>query len=855
MLQLETPPLSGIPLSASPATQIAPQTTQKVTLGIDGMTCAACVSHVENALNGVQGVESASVNLATERATVEYVQGVTGISDLRHAVEDSGYSATALVGGDMDDDSTTRRLGMLKVKFAFSLAAAAVIMALMALPNAHDLFPFRMDFVLLALATPVQLWAGLGFYTSAWSAARRLTSNMNTLVAVGTSVAYAYSVVVTIFGESSFFDGHATDTYFDTSTAIIGIVLLGRFMEARAKRRASNAIHALMELQPRTARVIRSTNSPISTNPLSLESLPRTRYGGEGRDESEYPSEIDPLSLEGEGWGEGEYQHIDLPIDDIVTGDRIIVRPGEKVPVDGVVETGASSVDESMLTGESAPVPKRPGDDVYGATVNGRGSLVFTATRVGRDTMLASIVRLVEEAQGSKAPIQRLADLISAYFVPAVVGVALAVFLVWLAFGPEPSYVTAILTAVAVLIIACPCAMGLATPTAIMVGTGKGADNGVLIRSAEALERAHAIAVVVLDKTGTITKGRPAVTSIHSRPNASSPSTGSLSLRERVKSTNTPPGQPLTDEAQDRLMSLAASVERHSEHALGQAILDHALERALPLHDARDFTAIPGSGVTATVNGVRVAIGNRALMTEQGLSTDDLDPVAASLAERGSTPVFVALDGVVEGVIGVEDALKDESAAAVAALRDRGIEVVMLTGDNTRTAQAVAASLGIDRVVAEVLPSDKAEKVRQIMAEGKTVAMVGDGINDAPALAQADVGIAIGTGTDVAMEAADVTLVGGDLRGVPAAIDLSRATMRVIRQNLFWAFAYNVALIPVAAGILYPIFAGPGVPDALTPILGDHGFLNPVLAAAAMALSSVTVVSNSLRLKRFRPSP
>ena len=442
--------MSGIPLSASPATQIAPQTTQKVTLGIDGMTCAACVSHVENALIGVQGVESASVNLATERATVEYIQGATGISDLRHAVEDSGYSATALVGGDMDDDSTTRRLGLLKVKFAFSLAAAAVIMALMALPNAHDLFPFRMDFVLLALATPVQLWAGLGFYTSAWSAARRLTSNMNTLVAVGTSVAYAYSVVVTIFGESSFFDGHATDTYFDTSTAIIGIVLLGRFMEARAKRRASNAIHALMELQPRTARVIRSTN------PLSLESLPRTRYGGEGRDESEYPSEIDPLSLEGEGWGEGEYQHIDLPIDDIVVGDRIIVRPGEKVPVDGVVETGASSVDESMLTGESAPVPKRPGDDVYGATVNGRGSLVFTATRVGRDTMLASIVRLVEEAQGSKAPIQRLADLISAYFVPAVVGVALAVFLVWLAFGPEPSYVTAILTAVAVLIIACP---------------------------------------------------------------------------------------------------------------------------------------------------------------------------------------------------------------------------------------------------------------------------------------------------------------------------------------------------------------------------------------------------------------
>ena len=799
--------MSGIPMSVSPASQISPQITRKVTLGIDGMTCAACVWHVENALNGVQGVESASVNLATERATVEYVQGEAGIADLRHAVEDSGYSATALVGGDMDEDSTTRRLGLLKVKFAFSLAVAAVIMALMALPNAHDLFPFRMDFVLLALATPVQLWAGLGFYTSAWSAARHLTSNMNTLVAVGTSVAYVYSVVVTIFGESSFFDGHATDTYFDTSTAIIGIVLLGRFMEARAKRRASNAIQALMELQPRTARVIRDD------------------------------------------------QPVDVSIDDIVVGDRIIVRPGERVPVDGIVETGASSVDESMLTGESAPVSKQPGDDVYGATVNGRGSLVFTATRVGRDTMLASIVRLVEEAQGSRAPIQRLADLISAYFVPAVIGVAFAVFLVWLAFGPEPSYVTAILTAVAVLIIACPCAMGLATPTAIMVGTGKGAENGVLIRSAESLERAHAVNVVVLDKTGTITKGRPAITSIHSRPNA--PSTGPLSLGERagvrVKSTRTH-SNPLTDEGEDRLMSLAASVERSSEHALGQAILDYALERALPLHDAHDFTAIPGSGVTATVDGVRVAIGNRALMTEHGLSTGDLDPVATSLAARGSTPVFVALDGVVEGVIGVEDALKDESAAAVAALRDRGIEVVMLTGDNARTANTVAAALGIDRVIAEVLPSDKAEKVQEIMAEGKTVAMVGDGINDAPALAQADIGIAIGTGTDVAMEAADVTLVGGDLRGVPAAIELSRATMRVIRQNLFWAFAYNVALIPVAAGVLYPIFAGSGVPDALRPILGDYGFLNPVLAAAAMALSSVTVVSNSLRLKRFRPS-
>ena len=764
--------------------------TRKVTLGIDGMTCAACVSHVEHALTGVQGVESASVNLATERATVEYVQGVTGIADLRHAVEDSGYSATAIGDGEFDEDSTPRRLRALRIKFAFSLAVAAVIMALMAIPSAHTLFPFRMDFILLALATPVQFWAGRDFYTSAWSAARHLTSNMNTLIAVGTSVAYAYSVSVTLFAETSFFEGRAADTYFDTSTAIIGIVLLGRFMEARAKRRASNAIQALMGLQPRTARVIRSKD------PLSPE--------GEG----EYPSD----------------QHIDVSIDDLVIGDRIVVRPGERVPVDGVVETGTSTVDESMLTGESAPVSKQPGDDLFGATVNGRGSLVFTATRVGRDTMLSSIIRLVEEAQGSRAPIQRLADLISAYFVPAVIGVAALVFLVWLAFGPEPSYVTAILTAVAVLIIACPCAMGLATPTAIMVGTGKGAENGVLIRSAESLERAHAVDVVVLDKTGTITRGRPAVTSIHVRT-----------------------------VSEDRLTALAASVESRSEHTLGQAILDYALERGLPIHKAHEFSAFPGAGVTATVEGVRVVIGNRVLMADQGLSTDEMDQVAADLAARGSTPVFVGLDGAAEGVIGVEDALKPESAAAIAALRDRDIEVVMLTGDNARTAGAVASAVGIDSVIAEVLPSDKAEKVQEIMAEGKTVAMVGDGINDAPALAQADIGIAIGTGTDVAIEAADITLVGDDLLGVPAAIDLSRATMRVIRQNLFWAFAYNVALIPIAAGVLYPFFAGTGVPDGLRPILGEHGFLNPILAAGAMALSSVTVVTNSLRLKRFRP--
>ena len=737
------------------------------------MTCAACVSHVEHALTDVEGVASASVNLATERASVEYAPGLTGIADLRHAVEDAGYGAAPVINDSWDDAAAEGDLRGLKLKFIGSLAAAVAIMALMAAPAAHDLLPFKMDYLLLALAAPVQLWAGLVFYKSAWSAARRLTSNMNTLVAVGTSVAFAYSAVVTLFGDSAFFDGRATDTYFDTSTAIIGLVLFGRFLEARAKRRASNAIHALMGLQPATARVAR------------------------------------------------DGQTLDISIEDIVVGDRIIVRPGERIPVDGVVESGSSSVDESMLTGESAPVAKQSGSEVYGATVNGRGGITFTATRVGRDTMLANIVRLVEEAQGSKAPIQRLADLISSYFVPAVIGVAALVFAVWLAFGPDPSYVTAILTAVAVLIIACPCAMGLATPTAIMVGTGKGAELGVLIRSAEALERAHSVDVVVLDKTGTLTRGRPTVTSVSADANME----------------------------ENDLLSLAASVERLSEHPLAEAIVAEAERRGLETADADDFTAIPGKGATGTVGGLSVAVGSVRMMREIGARSQ-------KIGDRGygsaATTVYVAVDGRLAGAISVADTLKPEASAAVAELRRQGIEVVMLTGDDERVARAIASEAGIDRVVAEVLPAEKAAEVERIMVEGKTVAMVGDGINDAPALAQADIGIAIGTGTDVAIEAADITLVGGDLRGVPTAIALSRTTMRVIRQNLFWAFAYNVALIPVAAGILYPLFAANGTPEALRPALGEYGFLNPILAAAAMAFSSVTVVANSLRLKGFR---
>ena len=749
--------------------------TERLTLAIGGMTCASCVGHVEHALKDVDGVVSANVNLATERATVEYVQGVASISDMRRAVEDAGYSVVALVGDDHEDAATPKDVSLLRIKFVFSLVVAGAIMALMALSDVADALPFRLDFLLLALATPVQFWAGKQFYAGAWGALKHRTSNMNTLIAVGTSVAYFYSVAVTLFHGSFFFEESASDTYFDTSTAIIGLVLLGKYLEARAKSRASNAIKALIGLQPNTARVLR-----------------------EGRD-------------------------VDVPIEDVVVGDLVVVRPGEKMPVDGEVVEGSSSVDESMLTGESAPVEKSPGGQVFGATINTTGSFTFRATKVGRDTMLSQIVRLVEDAQGSKAPIQRLADIISSYFVPTVIAVAAGVFLVWLLFGPTPSYVNAILTTVAVLIIACPCAMGLATPTAIMVGTGKGAEHGILIRNAEALERAHKVQVVVLDKTGTLTMGRPSVTDIVT-----------------------------TGISEDELLMLAASAERGSEHPLGEALVAAARERGLALGGVKEFSALPGLGIEARVNGARLIMGNQAFMQREGLALNGLEVKALELSQQGKTPLFVATNGDVKGMIAVADTLKPGSKAAVKALRAQGLDVVMLTGDNRRTAEAIARQIGIDQVTAEVLPADKADRVKAIQQEGKTAAMVGDGINDAPALVQADIGIAIGTGADVAIEAADVTLVGGDLMGVAAAIALSKATMRTIKQNLFWAFAYNVALIPLAAGVLYPVFAGDGVPDVLRPALGEFGFLNPILAAGAMAISSVTVVANSLRLRGFK---
>ena len=762
----------------------------KKTYAVSGMTCATCVAHAEEALLETRGVLSANVNLASEKATVEFVPGVAGFREMREMVQDAGYDLIMLESQETVDQDALERANEMRTlvrKFVFSLSTAAIIMGMMFTSLGGDRLAFWTNFGFLALATPVQFWAGKQFYVGAWGALKHRTSNMNTLIVVGTSVAYFYSLAATVFYNTAFFAqahtfhvhslfDHSTGTYFDTSSAIIGLILMGRYLEARAKSRASRAIKELMGLQAKTARVVR------------------------------------------------DGQEADVPVEEVSPGDLVIVRPGEKVPVDGSVVEGFSSVDESMLTGESIPVEKSPGQQVFGATMNTTGSFTFTATNTGKDTALAQIVKLVEEAQGSKAPIQRLADEISSYFVPAVIAMAAIVFVAWYFLGPYPAIVYAVLTTVSVLIIACPCAMGLATPTAIMVGMGKGAEGGILIRSAEALERAHKIDSVVLDKTGTLTTGKPSVTDI-------------VSIKME----------------QDTLLRLAASAERGSEHPLGQAIVDEAKNRGLALEEVSRFNAMPGHGIEAQVNGTGVLLGTKVLMAQRGLELNGLEERGAQLAGQGKTPMYLAADGVVEGIIAVADTLRPESAEAVRILKGLGVEVLMLTGDNSRTAIAIAGELGIERVLSEVLPEDKVNQIKALQGDGKVVAMVGDGINDAPALAQADIGIAIGTGTDVAMEAADITLMRGDVRGVAKAIHLSKATMRTVKQNLFWAFAYNVALIPIAAGVLYPLFSsGGGTPDVLRPILGDFGFLNPILAALAMAISSVSVVTNSLRLRGFK---
>ena len=746
--------------------------TKKSIYPVGGMTCASCVAHVEEALKEVPGVVSVGVNLGSEKATVEYLPDVT-YADLRKAVDEAGYTLGPELKA-LEDVSETAQRETRKVRNRFIVAAILTIpIVVMMLTPAFK----GMEYLLWALATPVQFWAGWRFYKGAWGALRHRTTDMNTLIAVGSSAAYIYSVIATVLPGVFTSSGITAHVYFDTSSAIVTLILLGRYLEARAKGQTSEAIKKLIGLQPKTAIVVRN----------------------------------------------GQEQQI--PIEEVLTGDLVLVKPGERVPVDGILREGYSSLDESMITGESIPVEKKPGDEIIGATINKTGSFRFEATKIGKDTTLARIVRLVEEAQGSKAPVQKLADIIASYFVPIVIGIAIVTFLAWFFAGPSPHLTYAFLNFVAVLVIACPCALGLATPTAIIVGTGKGAEHGILIRSADTLERAHKINAVLLDKTGTLTMGKPAVTDIVAEAGYT----------------------------REDILQLAASAEKNSEHSLAEAIVKEAAEQNLGLAPATGFNALPGLGIEATVDGKKLLLGNLKLIQERKLTLNSLEVRANELWFEGKTVMFIGIDGKAAGLIAVADTIKPDAVNAVRQLSKMGIEVAMVTGDNQRTAEAIAKQAGIKRVFADVLPEHKADEVKKLQGEGKVVAMVGDGINDAPALAQADVGIAIGTGTDVAMETGDITLIRGELSGIATAISLSKRTMRTIRQNLFWAFAYNVILIPVAAGVLYFVFKNGNVPSGFKFILGDHGFLNPIMAAAAMALSSITVVTNSLRLRTFKP--
>jgi Cu+-exporting ATPase len=748
----------------------------KTTLPIKGMTCAACVKRVQDALASIDGVLSASVNIATEKATLEYVPAQAGIRDFRKVVRDAGYDIVEVEQGEdiVEREKLEREEAYNRLKNRL-IAGAALTIPLFLLVfweriglSAIVDIPRQANFFLqLIIQTPVQFWVGWQFYTGAIAAARHKTTNMNTLIAVGTSAAYIYSVTATFIPSVFEIKGYSAHVYFDTAATIIVLILLGRLLEARAKGKTSEAIKKLMGLQAKTARII----------------------------------------VDG--------QEKDVLIEEVEIGDIVVVRPGEKIPVDGTVTEGYSSIDESMISGESIPVEKKAGDRAIGATINKTGSFKFETTNVGRDTMLSHIINMVQEAQGSKPPIARLADRIASIFVPVVMGIASLTFIVWFTFGPTPALTYALLNFIAVMIIACPCALGLATPTSIMVGTGKGAENGILIRGAEALETAHKINSIVFDKTGTLTKGEPVVTDIIVGAGG---------------------GLPFTADEKD-VLRFAASAERGSEHPLGEAIIKRAEEQNIELIDADAFEAVPGHGIKASINGKSVFLGNADFMDDENVEIDGLKEMSEKLSGEGKTPMFIAADGAAIGIIAVADTLKDNSLQAIKALAKLGVETVMITGDNKRTAEAIARQVGIDMVLSEVLPEDKAEEVKKFQSRGKVVAMVGDGINDAPALAQADVGIAIGTGTDVAMEASDITLIGGDLKGVVASIALSKATIRNIKQNLFWAFAYNTILIPVAAGILFPFF---GI------------LLNPMFAAAAMGMSSVTVVTNALRLRNFR---
>ncbi len=718
--------------------------TKKTTFPIKGMTCASCVATIEDGMRDVDGILSVNVNLASERANVEYFHEQVTLNDLKKIVEDLGYEALE-IPEDIEREARQREITRQRNLLVFGTSLTVPIFLISVLLSIET-FPAK-HYLLFALTTPVQAILGYQFYKVSFKVLRHGRANMDVLIAMGTSAAYFYSLATTfiISGE----------VYYDTAAVILTLITLGRYLEAVAKGKTSEAIKRLMGLQAKTARVIRN-----------------------GRE-------------------------VDIPVEDVVVGDIVIVRPGEKLPVDGIVREGHSSVDESMLTGESIPVEKNVGDEVVGATINKTGLLKFEATKIGKDTALAQIIKLVEEAQGSKAPIQRLADKVAGIFVPIVIIIALLTFTFWYLFGIGPERFThALLSMVAVLVIACPCALGLATPTAIMVGTGKGADSGILVKGGESLERAQKIDTIVFDKTGTLTKGKPGVTDIlHA---------------DGYK--------------EDEILKLAAIAEKGSEHPLGEAIVSKASEKGLEILDPENFEAIPGQGVKAKFDGNEILLGNRKLMKNNGINFEFFNEKIENLEEEGKTAMTIAMNGTVVGVIGVADTLKEKSKEAVKKLQEMGIEVFMLTGDNPRTAKAIAKQVNIDRVLAEVLPAEKTEEIKKLQDEGKVVAMVGDGINDAPALAQADIGIAIGTGTDVAMEASDITLMTGDLRGVVNGINLSKRTMRTIKQNLFWAFFYNTVGIPVAA----------------------VGLLNPMIAAGAMAFSSVSVVSNSLRLRRYK---
>ncbi len=747
----------------------------RMRLAVKGMTCASCVTAVEQALRQTPGVLTANVNPAAAQADVLYEPRVIDFEGLTRAIEASGYAAEEApeateVGVDKQEQERRQEYRTLMRKFWFATVVSVPVVGLSypdLIPGLREWLPAgsaarRAAWSVLGVMTlPVLLWSGSQFFFGMWAALKHRSANMHTLIAIGITAAFLYSAVAVAY-PGLFPDPSLAEVFWDVTAVVTALVVLGMALELKAKGRTSEAIKKLIGLQAKTARVLRNG------------------------------------------------KEVDLPVEEVVVGDIVIVRPGEKIPVDGEVTEGSSAIDESMITGESIPVEKHARDEVIGATLNKTGSFKFRATKVGKDTALANIIRMVQDAQGSKAPIQRVVDMVAGYFVPAVMILGVAAFVVWYDIGPDPRIVYATIVLVTTLIIACPCALGLATPTSLTVGIGKGAENGILIRSGDALQTAKQLDAIVLDKTGTITKGEPALTDVVPAPGFD----------------------------EQEVLRLAASLERGSEHPLGEAIVNGAEARSVKLAEAADFGAIPGHGVSGRVDGKAVLLGNVKLMRERNVDAAGLTKDWERLAEEGKTPMYVALDGKPAGLVAVADTLKPDSKAALAALKGLGLEVIMITGDNRRTANAIARQVGVDRVLAEVLPQDKAHEIQKLQLEGKVVAMVGDGINDAPALAQADVGFAIGTGTDVAIEASDITLIKGSLRGVVTAIEISRATMRNVYQNLFGAFIYNTAGIPVAMGVLYPVF---------------NVLLSPILAAAAMAFSSVTVVTNANRLRYFRP--